>query len=363
MTKPNILIFMSDDQGPWAMNCAGTPELQTPNLNRLAKEGIRFENFFCASPVCSPARASFLTGRIPSQHGVHDWIKHGCLDDPEGRTWHGPEESIEYLQGMTAFTDVLADHGYTCGISGKWHMGASDVPQKSHDFWCVHSLGGSSYVDYHVFDNSTELLHKTEYISDFFTDRAIDFLDDHKDSAQPFCLSVHYTAPHAPWKREEQPPDIWDSYENTKFSLPVEKPHPWRGWDPTPEKRHETIQGYYTTITAMDRAIGRVLHKLDELGMAEDTIVIFTSDNGYSVGHHGIMGKGNGTFPLNMFEESVKVPSSPAFRVTSRREWSTQILSATTTLCPHCWTIWDLRIRKPTSCPGAALLQSCAVRD
>jgi len=68
------------------MNCAGTPELRTPNLDKLAEEGTRFENFFCASPVCSPARASFLTGRIPSQHGVHDWIKHGCLHDPEGRT-------------------------------------------------------------------------------------------------------------------------------------------------------------------------------------------------------------------------------------------------------------------------------------
>lgn len=97
---------MSDDQAPWAMHCAGTPELVTPNLDQLAQEGIRFENFFCASPVCSPARASFLTGRIPSQHGVHDWISHGCLDDPEGRTWHGPEESIEYLKGMTAFTDI-----------------------------------------------------------------------------------------------------------------------------------------------------------------------------------------------------------------------------------------------------------------
>ena len=305
---PNILIIMSDDQGPWAMNCAGTPELQTPTLDRLAREGLRFENFFCASPVCSPARASFLTGRIPSQHGIHDWISHGCLHDPQGRTWHGPEESIKYLHGMTAFTDVLSDNGYTCGISGKWHMGASDVPQKSHDFWCVHSLGGSSYVDYHVFDNGPELLHKEQYITDFFTDRAIDFLRGREEVDQPFCLSVHYTAPHAPWRREEQPEDIWDSYDGIEFSLPVEPPHPWEGWDPTDEERRTTIQGYYTTITAMDRAIGRLLSELETLGMQEDTLVVFTSDNGYSMGHHGFTGKGNGTFPLNLYEESVKVP-------------------------------------------------------
>jgi choline-sulfatase len=308
MNKPNILIFMSDDQGPWAMNCAETPELETPNLNRLAEEGIRFENFFCASPVCSPARASFLTGRIPSQHGVHDWIKHGNMNDPAGRTWHGPETSIAYLEGMTAFTDILARNGYNCGLSGKWHLGASDVPQKSHDFWCVHALGGDSYTDYWVFDNSDKMTHETKYVTDFFTDRAIDYLEGRKGNEQPFCLSVHYTAPHAPWRKNEQPADLWNAYAETKFSLPVEPPHPWHGWDPTPEQRHQTIQGYYTTITAMDRAIGRVLDKLAELGLSEDTIVIFTSDNGYSMGHHGISGKGNGTFPLNMFEESVKVP-------------------------------------------------------
>ena len=306
--KPNILIFMSDDQGPWAMNCAGTGELVTPNLDRLAREGLRFENFFCASPVCSPARASFLTGRIPSQHGVHDWIAHGCMNDPQGRTWHGPEQSIEYLRGMTGFTDVLAANGYHCGISGKWHLGASDLRQKSHDFWCVHALGGSSYVDYWVFDNSTQMTHQTRYITDYFTDRAIDYLESRAGQDRPFCRSGHYTAPHTPWLQEEQPPDIWESYAHTQFSLPVEPAHPWQGWNPSPQARHTSIQGYFTTITAMDRAIGRALDKLDVLGLADTTIVIFLSDNGFNLGHHGLMGKGNGTFPLNMYEQSVKVP-------------------------------------------------------
>ena len=299
---------MSDDQGPWAMQCAGTRELHTPHLDRIAAEGIRFENFFCASPVCSPARASFLTGRMPSQHGIHDWLKHGNMNDSVGKTWHGPEESIEYLGGLTGFTDILSQNGYTCGLSGKWHLGASDVRQKSHDFWCSHALGGDSYTDYWVFDNSSKMTHKTQYVTDFFTDRAIDFLNEQKYVKQPFCLSVHYTAPHSPWRESEQPSDIWSMYADIEFSLPVEEVHPWGGWDPSPEQRRETIQGYYTTITAMDRAIGRILNHLDATGLAENTILIFTSDNGYSLGHHGIMGKGNGTYPLNMFEESVKVP-------------------------------------------------------
>ncbi|MFU8780035.1 MAG: sulfatase-like hydrolase/transferase [Kiritimatiellia bacterium] len=306
--KPNILIIMSDDQGPWAMHCAGTPELRTPTLDLLAEEGTRFENMFCTSPVCSPARASFLTGRIPSQHGVHDWICHGNIVDPENKTGGGPDRPIAYLQGMTAFTDVLARHGYTCGISGKWHMGASDTPQKSHDFWCVHSRGGDSYTNYWVCDNSPTPVNKTQYVTDFFTDRAIDYLETRKNDPQPFCLSIHYTAPHTPWLEEEQPADIWQSYADTEFSLPTEPPHPWGGWDPTPEERHRTIQGYYTTLTAMDQAIGRIMNKLDALGMRDNTIVIFTGDNGYNMGHHGILHKGNGTFPLNLYEESVKVP-------------------------------------------------------
>lgn len=313
MKRPNLLIIMSDDQGPWALGCAGTPELKTPNIDRLAAGGIRFENFFCVSPVCSPARASFLTGRIPSGHGVHDWIRRGNMDDTRGRTWHGPEVRTEYLAGLTGFTDILAENGYRCAISGKWHLGAGDVPQKSHDFWCVHSLGGDSYTDYWVFDNSEHITRRTQYVSDYFTARAMDFLETHaqENSDNSFCLSLHYTAPHAPWRESEQPPDIWNAYADTEFSLPREEVNPIFGaspWNPAEDERRETIRGYFTTITAMDRCIGLLMDKLDALGLTENTMVIFTGDNGFNMGHHGILGKGNGTFPLNMYDESVKVP-------------------------------------------------------
>ncbi|MBD3184205.1 sulfatase-like hydrolase/transferase [Candidatus Poribacteria bacterium] len=306
--KPNFLIIMSDDQGAWAMGCAGNSEIQTPNLDKIAGEGIRFHNFFCTSPVCSPARASFLTGRIPSQHGVHDWIKSGNIDVEDGVTWCGADHHIEYLQGMTGFTDILADNGYTCGLSGKWHVGHSAKPQKSHSYWYAHSLGGDSYVNYFVFENSPELVNKTQYVTDYFTDKAIDFLDDNASNEKPFCLSLHYTAPHAPWGRDNHP-HVFDLYADCPFdSIPVEPPHPWRGWNPSPEKRREALQGYFSAVTAMDTNIGRVIQKLEDMGIRDNTIIVFLADNGMNMGHHGICGKGNGTFPMNMYDTSVKVP-------------------------------------------------------
>ncbi|MBC8231785.1 sulfatase-like hydrolase/transferase [bacterium] len=305
-THPNVIIIMSDDQGAWAMGCAGNSEIRTPNLDRLAAEGIRFSNFFCASPVCSPARASFLTGRMPSQHGVHDWIKSGNIEVEDGVTWCGKDRPIEYLRGLTGFTEILARNGYMCGFSGKWHLGDSGRAQKGHSYWHAHSLGGDHYKNYYVFENSSELVHKTQYVTDYFTDKALDFLGEWE---RPFCLSLHYTAPHAPWSRDNHPAEVFDSYASCPFdSIPVEEPHPWGGWKAGMEQRRETLKGYFAAVTAMDTAIGQVLQKLEELGIRDNTIVFFTSDNGMNMGHHGILGKGNGTFPLNMYDTSVKVP-------------------------------------------------------
>ena len=138
--QPNLLFILSDDQGAWAMGCAGNEELQTPNLNRLASTGIRFDNFFCASPVCSPARSSILTGQIPSQHSVQDFLREGNhLNLPnDGR-------EIQYLAGKKAYVTVLAANGYDCGFSGKWHLGKSTLPQLGFAYWNAHAAGGGPY--------------------------------------------------------------------------------------------------------------------------------------------------------------------------------------------------------------------------
>ena len=99
--RPNVLFVLSDDQGAWAMHCAGNDDIATPSLDRIAAAGVRFTHFFCTSPVCSPARASLLTGQIPSQHGVHDWIRAGNVGD----------DRVDYLEGRTLITDVAARAG------------------------------------------------------------------------------------------------------------------------------------------------------------------------------------------------------------------------------------------------------------
>lgn len=136
---PNLLFIMTDDMGAWAMHCAGNSEIHTPNLDRLAAMGMRMENLFCVSPVCSPARMSVYTGQIPSQHGVHDWLAKGLLDESvlsqelrEGFRMENPpfeyiwprvsfqgDRAIHYLRGKDAFTDYLADAGYECGLCGQ----------------------------------------------------------------------------------------------------------------------------------------------------------------------------------------------------------------------------------------------------
>ncbi|MFL3656443.1 MAG: sulfatase-like hydrolase/transferase [Opitutales bacterium] len=308
--RPNVMVIMTDDQGAWALGCAGNSEIRTPHLDGLAKRGIRFENFFCASPVCSPARASFLTGRIPSQHGVHDWIRKGNISDSEGE-YRGVDRPIEYLEGMLGYSDVLKQNGYTCGLSGKWHLGAQEMSQKGFDFWYVFAFGGGDYYDAPMVENGS-LTNKPDYLTDVITDGALEFLREVDEAEEPFYLSVHYTAPHSPWNSENHPDTFLDLYEDCPFeSCPDQEVHPWQ-INSAPvgvgKRRQENLQGYFAAVTAMDAGVGRLLERLDTLGLRDNTLIVFTSDNGMNMGHHGIWGKGNGTYPQNMYDSSVKVP-------------------------------------------------------
>jgi len=313
-TRPNIVFFLTDDQGFWSLGCYGNGELRTPNLDRLAARGMRFDRFFCTSPVCSPARASIVTGRIPSQHGVHDWLRAGnCTDEKTAPDGSG--RLIEYLAGQTGTTDLLAQSGYTCGMSGKWHLGDSHHVQKSFSFWEVHAKGGGPYYNAPMVHRDGTLYREPGYVTDAITDNALTFLESVKDADNPFYLSVHYTAPHSPWQRDQHPAEVFEEYyDNCPFeSVPdgVE-PADWIEFVSIPVKDAETrrnhLSGYFAAVTTMDANVGRVLDWLEANGLGDNTIVVFTSDNGMNMGHHGVYGKGNATFPLNMYEESVLVP-------------------------------------------------------
>ena len=317
--QPNIVFILSDDQGAWAMHCAGNEDLRTPNLDRLAESGVRFDEFYCASPVCSPARASIVTGKAPSCHGVLDWIAGGNIDTnryPEmaGHSrFQTRDHAIEYLEGHKTYMEVLAENGYVCGLSGKWHLGNNAEKKRGFEKWFTIGAGGCShYFNPDVCENGAFSAPK-RYITDLITEKAIQYVGEFAQQEKPFYLSVHYTAPHSPWEEEQHPKRFLDWYRDCAFqatpNLPV---HPNQvGTCPvgdTPEKRAENLRGYYAAISAMDEGIGKIMDELGRQGLLEDTIVIFTADNGMNMGHHGIWGKGNGTYPQNMFDTAIKVP-------------------------------------------------------
>lgn len=302
VSRPNIVVIVSDDQGPWALGAAGNHEIRTPVLDGLAARGVRLERFFCASPVCSPARASLLTGRIPSDHGVHDYL--------DGA--HAGPDSQDHLQGVVTLTDALADAGYRLGLSGKWHLGASDVPRRGFVHWYALEGGGSPYRDAVMYrDGVPERVNG--YLTDVIADDAVAFIDAEQEHDDPFFLAVNFTAPHKPFAGQH-PDEYTRLYRDCAFdTCPQEQPHPWlQTLDGAPiggeADARAALIGYFAAVTAMDAAIGRILDALRTTGREGDTIVVFLSDNGFSCGQHGFWGKGNGTFPMNMYDESVMVP-------------------------------------------------------
>jgi choline-sulfatase len=306
--KFNIIQIITDDQGCWALGCMGNDEIQTPNLDALALTGTIFENCYCTSPVCSPARASLLTGKIPSQHGVLDWIREG------NSSLDCSKESLKsYIRNDETYAELLAKEGYRCGYAGKWHLGDAHTPSKGYSYWDVHASGGGSYYNAPIALPDGTIRNEPGYITDYITDSALSFLRDVEDDA--FCLTVGYTAPHSPWSAKNHPQDVFDDYyQHCAFSSVPNMPlHPHQinsasvGYDQ--ESRRSILSGYFAAVTEMDRNVGRILSYLDTHDLRKSTLIIFTSDNGMNMGHHGIYGKGNGTFPQNMFETAVKVPA------------------------------------------------------
>lgn len=176
-------------------------------------------------------------------------------------------------------------------------------------------MGGENYMYPVVLDGATNqfTLLKDTYVTDWITDNAIEFLNSH-DLDKPFYLQVNYTAPHSPWEQSQHKPELWDEFENCEFNdVPNEQPHKWSrisylSEEDRLEKRRIWNRGYSAALLGMDLGIGSIINHLKKLGIYDNTIIIFTSDNGMCMGHHGIFGKGNGTFPMNMYDTSVKVP-------------------------------------------------------
>ncbi|MCL4401503.1 MAG: sulfatase-like hydrolase/transferase [Acidobacteria bacterium] len=295
--RPNVVMFMTDDHGAWALGAYGCPSIHTPNIDTLAAGGARFTRAFACTPVCSPSRLSYITGLIPSRHGVQDWL---VPEDSYGPATH------RFLDGHVTYSEILARSGYTLGMCGKWHMGDDEKAQRGFTYWHTVPGGGGIYRDPTFVTNGVR--RKLQgYKTDLVADGALEFLDTVKDR-RPFYLLLPFYAPHTPYNY--QPEKYREPYRDSTFPCYPDTPmHPWQNSGLA--KMHgqrENKLAYSALITGADANIGRVLKRLEELGMREDTLVIFTADQGWNAGHHGVWGKGNGTVPFNMLEESLRVP-------------------------------------------------------
>ncbi len=281
---PNILIILADDLGLADHSASGTRDIRTPGIDRLAREGLTFENFYANSCVCSPTRAALLTGKYPDRVGVPGVIRENA-DNSWG--WLAPD--------ATLLPAVLKPAGYHSALVGKWHLGlaAPNLPNaRGFDFF--HGFLGDMMDDYwthlragqNFMRRDAAVITPTGHATDLFTDWACDYLTARANAPQPFFLYLAYNAPHDP----VQPPPEWlDKIRQREPAMP--------------ERRQRLV----ALIEHMDAGIVRVLDTLDRLKLAENTLVLFTSDNG------GILALGANNGPWrsdkqHMFEGGLRVP-------------------------------------------------------
>ncbi len=311
--RPNILWFCTDQQRYDTIHAMGNPHINTPNLDRLVEEGVAFTHAFCQSPICTPSRASFLTGRYPAN-------VRGCMNGNE-----------EWGEGAPLVTALLAESGYDCGLSGKFHLaGASgrEEPRPKNDGYRVFHWShdpedrfpsGHAYADwlaaqgYSLRDLREDPasippeLHQTTWC----TDRAIEFLSE-KRRKGPWLMSVNVFDPHAPF---DPPQEYRDRYDSLKMPAPLFRetdpntqeavPGDFQNVSRPPEEfnAREVTAAYYAMIELIDENVGRLLEALDETGQRENTVIIFTSDHGEMLGDHGLLLKG-----CRFYEGLVRVP-------------------------------------------------------
>ncbi|MFH5802619.1 sulfatase [Alienimonas sp. DA493] len=292
--RPNVLLIVTDDQAPWAVGHAVTngqyrdvPAARTPHMDRLAREGAVFRNFFCKTPVCSPARASLMTWRYASEFGIHDFIP-----APDHKLFDPDEEAALPPDASTTFAELFQAHGYRTALVGKWHLGDWTRPGKEgrhptrHGFDEFTGLtgGGESPVDPRL-EKDGQVRRFEGLTADLLTDEAIDFLERASTKEAPFLLCLHTRAPHARWLPVA--PEDWAPYADASIPLP-------QFADLDEAKMDRFLREYLASVSGVDRNLGRLLDALDELALSDDTVVISTSDHGYNMGHNGIWHKGNG---------------------------------------------------------------------
>ena len=306
--RPNIVVMLCDDIRWNAMSCAGHPHLKTPNIDRLAAEGVLFENMFCTTSLCSPSRATILSGLYAHSHGVTD-------------------NFTDYPAGLDSFPLRLQRAGYRTAYLGTWHRGEeNDEPRPGFDHFVTHK-GQGSYFDtaFNVDGQGPQVV--PGYYTTVVTDMALRWMEARQGDDEPFLLMIGQKAPHSFYLPEEKYSHVFDgvevNYPHSSFDL-GDKPAwiaqrlpTWHGiYGPLFEWRKEfpndkasgvvdfarMVRAYWGTILSVDDSVGRILAHLEQTGELDNTMFVFLGDNGLLEGEHGMVDK------RTAHEPSIRVP-------------------------------------------------------
>lgn len=300
-TKPtNVVFILTDNQGAWTLGCYGNPDIQTPHIDKMANEGIRFTRAFSSNPVCSPTRATFLTGLLPSQHGVHSFL------DP--RFMMGPQ-AYNTLEEFMSLGEILRDAGYTCGLSGKWHLGANLTPSEGFSFWITKPDGHTvEFYDQDIIENGA-VRKEAGYTTDLWTRNGVRFIEQNKD--RPFFLYLAYNGPYNLGGLMSKPArNRWvETYKDKPFpSFPRDRMHPWQSNNKQFHNTQVAIERTAAETSGVDDGVGEIMATLKRLELDENTLVVYAADQGWMGGQNGLWGMGDHTRPIGAHELMMQIP-------------------------------------------------------
>ena len=300
VSKTNLVFILTDNQAPWTLGCYGNPDIRTPHIDRLAAEGIRFKRAFASNAVCSPTRATLLSGLIPSQHGVHCF-----LDD---KYMIGPQ-AYDTLAEFRTLPKILSENGYVCGLVGKWHLGANLTPQEGFRYWITMVHGSTDeFYDMPIIENG-QIRTEPKYATDLWTEHAVRFLRQNKD--HPFFLYLAYNGPYGLGKL------LLNPARNRHRDYYADKPllsfyrdtvHPWLFNNKEYLNNMVSIRRVAAETSGVDDGVGTVLEELHRLGLDAHTLVVYSADQGWMGGTNGLWGMGDHTRPFSAFDGMMQVP-------------------------------------------------------
>ncbi len=282
-SSTNVVLILTDNHAPWTLGCYGNPDIRTPNIDRLAARGMLFSRCYSSNAVCSPTRATYLTGLMPSQHGVHNWLTGGRLQI-------GPQAKST-IEEYRTLPEILAEAGYVCGLSGKWHLGDNLRPQEGFTYWITKPHGHTTaFYNVPIIENG-RIRQEPKYTTDLWTEHGIRFIEQNRD--RPFFLLLAYNGPYGLGGSLHRPArNRHAAYyaDKTLDSFPREKPHPWLRSNRQYINDIRAIRRYAAEVSGIDDGVGQILQRLERLGLTKRTLVIFTADQGLCGGHHGMWG-------------------------------------------------------------------------